>query len=47
MLWAKKQAEFKVPLRDPGEDDTAEKLEAERSAEQDKVDNGIGLPRQL
>ncbi|KZW00246.1 hypothetical protein EXIGLDRAFT_639641 [Exidia glandulosa HHB12029] len=39
MLWAKKQNEFKAPLRESGEGDTPEKLEAERQAEQDKIDN--------
>lgn len=41
MLWAKKQNEYKVPLREPqGDADTPEVLEAERQAEQDKIDNG-------
>ena|SRR5688500_11797178 len=42
MLWAKKQAEWRVVTRDPaGEADTPEVLEAERQAEQDQVDNGM------
>ena len=41
MLWVKKQNDFKVPLREPqGDADTPEALEAERQAEQERVDNG-------
>ncbi|KAH7108257.1 SNF2 family DNA-dependent ATPase [Auriculariales sp. MPI-PUGE-AT-0066] len=40
MLWAKKQAEWKVPLREPaGEADTPEVLDAERQTEQDQIDS--------
>ncbi|EJD52770.1 SNF2 family DNA-dependent ATPase [Auricularia subglabra TFB-10046 SS5] len=39
LLWAKKQAEFKVPLREAqGDLDTQEKLEAEQQAEQDQIE---------
>ena len=44
MLWAKKQAEYQVPLREPqGDADTPEVLEDERKAEQDKVDAGAHI----
>jgi len=40
MLWAKREIEWQVPPREPKtEDEPAEAIEAERTAEQDAVDN--------
>ena len=42
LLWAKKEVEYQVPLREAKtEDEPAETIEAERKAEQDAIDNGM------